>query len=123
MTPHIFVVTLYAEDLIASTHFYRDVIGLSLVPHHGERPHFDLGGIYLALVKVTPLRSEIQPAERFPIIAFAVDDLDTAIRRLQMHPVELPWGIEQDTGSRWVMFNDPAGNLIELVQLIHSQTG
>jgi hypothetical protein len=28
----------------------------------------------------------------------------------------LPWGIEGDARSRWVMFHDPAGNLVELVQ-------
>ena len=49
-------------------------------------------------------------------MAFAVDDLEAAIARLQAHGVELPWGIENDEVSRWVMFHDPAGNLIELVQ-------
>ncbi|HET7088874.1 MAG TPA: hypothetical protein VFL17_09505 [Anaerolineae bacterium] len=32
------------------------------------------------------------------------------------HRVELPWGIEEDAGSRCVMFHDPAGNLIELAR-------
>jgi hypothetical protein len=30
--------------------------------------------------------------------------------------VDLPWGIERDEHSRWAMFHDPAGNLIELVE-------
>ena len=34
-----------------------------------------------------------------------------------MHYVDLPWGVEEDADSRWVMFRDPAGNLIELAQL------
>jgi hypothetical protein len=33
-----------------------------------------------------------------------------------LHNVELPWGLESNPAGRWVMFHDPAGNLIELVQ-------
>ncbi len=40
------VVTLWAEDVAQTAHFYRDVIGLRMLPHHGDRPHFDLR-IYL----------------------------------------------------------------------------
>jgi hypothetical protein len=38
------------------------------------------------------------------------------IDRLRLHHVDLPWGIEEDADSRWVMCYDPAGNLIELAQ-------
>jgi len=31
-------------------------------------------------------------------------------------------GIEEDADSRWVMFHDPAGNLIELAQFKHMAT-
>jgi hypothetical protein len=48
--------------------------------------------------------------------------LDQAIAKLSAHQVELPWGIEQDAGSRWVMFYDPAGNLIEFVSSNDSLT-
>ena len=36
---------------------------------------------------------------------------------LEEHRIALPWGVETDGGSRWVMFHDPAGNLVELVEL------
>jgi len=39
-----------------------------------------------------------------------------AIEQLGLHGVEMPWGVESDSVSRWVMLTDPAGNLIELVQ-------
>ncbi|MBI1882351.1 MAG: VOC family protein, partial [Chloroflexi bacterium] len=58
---------------------------------------------------------QAQPS-RFPLVAFAVEDLDQAVARLHKYHVELPWGIEEGDNSRWVMFHDPAGNLIELVQ-------
>jgi len=90
------------------------VIGLKLRPMHDHRPHFDLGGVHLVILQgrsVPPL--DPVPA-RFPIVAFAVEDLDAAIDRLKAHHVDLPWGIEEDVESRWAMFYDPAGNLIEL---------
>lgn len=114
MNARLAVVSLWAEDVPATAHFYRDVIGLRLLPHHGDRPHFDLGGIYLAILKGSPRPAENARPSRFPIVAFAVRDLDDAVQQLRAQRVELPWGIEEDAGSRWVMFHDPAGNLIEL---------
>jgi catechol 2,3-dioxygenase-like lactoylglutathione lyase family enzyme len=111
------VVSLWAEDIRETAHFYRDVLGLHLMPHHGDRPHFDLGGIYIVLVRGKPaIRQEGSP-DYFPVLAFAVKDLDGAIDRLRSHQVDLPWDIVEGHGTRWIMFHDPAGNLIELVEL------
>jgi catechol 2,3-dioxygenase-like lactoylglutathione lyase family enzyme len=110
------VVSLLAEDVPAATHFYRDVLGLNLLPHHGQRPHFDLGGIFLTILKGHPTPAQNTEPARFPLIAFSVGDLDGMVERLGAHQVALPWGIEKYGPARWVMFNDPAGNLIELVQ-------
>ena len=113
------VVSLWAEDVPTAAHFYRDVIGLRLLSHHSHhdgRPHFDLGGTYLAILKGKPVPARNAEPSHFPLIAFAVDDLDSAIERLRAHRVELPKDIAESADSRWVMFRDPAGNLIELVQ-------
>jgi catechol 2,3-dioxygenase-like lactoylglutathione lyase family enzyme len=110
------VVSLWAEDVPQAAHFYRDVIGLHLLPHHGGRPHFDLGGIYLTILQGRPIPPQDPVPQRFPLVAFAVDDLDATVERLRAHRVEMPWGVEEDQHSRWVMFHDPAGNLIEFVQ-------
>ena len=116
MSPELAVISLWAEDVVATAHFYRDVIGLKLVMHDQHRPHFDLGGAYLVILQGRP-RPPLDPVPaRFPIVAFAVDDLDAAVDRLRLHHVDLPWGIEEDIDSRWVMFYDPTGNLIELAQ-------
>jgi hypothetical protein len=48
------------------------------------------------------------------VVAFAVDDLHEVIQQLKSHNVEMPWGIEEDSDSRWAMFYDPGGNLIEI---------
>jgi catechol-2,3-dioxygenase len=114
MSISLFVASLQIEDLEAGIHFYRDLLGIPLLPHHAGRPHFDLGSCYLVLLRG---KSSLQPAaERFPCLAFTVDDLDTRLEKLRLHGVPLPWGVEQDSGSRWVMFHDPGGNLVELVE-------
>jgi len=116
MNPKLAVISLWAEDVATTAHFYRDVLGLRLLPHHDDGPHFDLGGIYLTILKGRSMPAQNSAPDRFPIIAFAVDDLDAAVERLRTHHVELPRGVEEDANSRWVMFHDPAGNLIEIAQ-------
>ena len=116
MLPRLAVVTLWAEDVAAAVHFYRDVIGLKLLMHDRQRPHFDLGGIYLVILQGRPVPPLDPVPARFPVVAFAVDDLDATVEHLRTQRVELPWGVEEDADSRWVMFYDPAGNLIELAQ-------
>ena len=116
MEPRVAVISLWAEDVTAAAHFYRDAIGLKLLHHPAERPHFEVNGVYLTILKGRPVPAQNSVPARFPLVAFAVDDLDTSLERLRVHKVELPWGVEKDSGSRWVMFHDPAGNLIELVQ-------
>ncbi len=75
-----------------------------------------MDGIYFIALKGKPIPAENPDPERFPLFALSVDNLDEMVRRLQEHGVSLPWGIEQNESERWVMFHDPAGNLIELVQ-------
>jgi catechol 2,3-dioxygenase-like lactoylglutathione lyase family enzyme len=116
MFPKLAVVSLWAENVVATTHFYRDVIGLKLLMHDRHRPHFDLGGAYLVVLQGRSLPPLDPVPARFPIVAFAVDDLDAAVDHLRALQIDLPWGIEEDSDSRWVMFYDPAGNLIELAQ-------
>jgi catechol 2,3-dioxygenase-like lactoylglutathione lyase family enzyme len=116
------VISLWAQDVSATAHFYRDIVGLPLVAHHGDRPHFDLGGSYLVILKGTPSPAQDAIPARFPLVAFTVEDLDAAVARLQAHGVPLPWGVEADDRSRWIMFHDPGGNLVELVQLKQSSS-
>lgn len=112
------VVSLWAEDLSETAHFYRDVIGLRLMPHHADRPHFDLGDIYLVLVQGKPTVRDADAPDHFPVMAFAVRDLEESIEQLRSNNVDLPWEVVEGTGTRWIKFNDPAGNLIELVEFL-----
>ena len=115
MIEDIAVICLWAENVLETVHFYKDVLGLELLPHHHDkRPHFKVGGAYLTILKGKPHPAEDAEPSRFPLFAFQVSDLDQAVERLMDHGVDLPWGVEGQDASRWVMFHDPAGNLIEL---------
>jgi catechol 2,3-dioxygenase-like lactoylglutathione lyase family enzyme len=116
MNTRIAVVSLWAPDVAAAAQFYRDVLGLRTVKKRHKRAHFHLGGTYLVLLQGRPVPAEDSVPARFPLLAFAVDNLDAALERLHEHQVRLPWGIGHDAHSRWAMFHDPAGNLIELVE-------
>ena len=107
------VVTLWVEDVNRTADFYRDILGLPLLTVDRGRPHFDLGGAYLVILPGQPHKVE---GPRFPVLAFAVGDLDAVVHHLKSQGVELPWGVEEDNDSRWVMFHDPGGNLLEIAQ-------
>lgn len=115
-TPNrVVVLSLWAEDVPKTAHFYKDILGLELFQHHhGDRSHFKVGDTYLVILKGKPSPAGDMDPERFPLFALGVPDLDAAVERLKAHGIELPWGVEENAGSRWVMFYDPAGNLIEL---------
>ncbi|OGO69597.1 MAG: hypothetical protein A2Z37_12830 [Chloroflexi bacterium RBG_19FT_COMBO_62_14] len=113
--PRMAVVSLWAEDVIATAHFYRDVIGLELAAQHGNRPHFAVGGVYLVILQGRPRPAESAEPSRFPLIALAVGGFQATVDRLGGAGIRMPWGIEVDADSRWVMFHDPGGNLIEIV--------
>jgi catechol 2,3-dioxygenase-like lactoylglutathione lyase family enzyme len=111
------IVSLWAEDVPATVHFYRHVVGLPLLPHHHHPPALELGpGEYLAIVEGRPAFAQEPGGSRFPVLAFAVRDLDEAVQHLQSHGIELGQGIETGASERWIKVYDPAGNLIELIQ-------
>jgi len=109
------VTSLWTEDVSATVRFYTEVIGLQLClcqGYHMDPPHFDVGGAYLVILKGKSVLA--QNAETFPVIALAVEDLDSAVERLKAHHVDLLKGMQEDESSRWVFFRDPGSNLIEL---------
>ena len=114
------VVSLSVDDLPKAVHFYRDVLGLSLVSHSGDLPHFQLENGLLVLVKGKPQPALDAFPERFPLLAIEVDDLDAMVLKMRKMGIELPYDIEEQHEARYMMFPDPAGNLIELVQIKNS---
>ena len=125
MQPKLAVVTLHAENVAETAAFYHDLIGLELMPHpNPKRAHLKMGiDLYLVILKGKPSRATNTTIERFPVIAFKVDDLDKAVAELQKKGVEIPLGIEEDSVSRWVMLHDPGGNLIEIAEFDETPFG
>jgi catechol-2,3-dioxygenase len=87
----LFVVTLWAQEVGASAHFYRDVLGLPILPHHGSRPHLKVGETILTILKTQLPIDQSGQTSRFPCMAFEVDKLVEAVQNLKNHGVELPW--------------------------------
>jgi catechol-2,3-dioxygenase len=111
------VVTLWAEDVQKMTDFYQNILGLPLIAIHDGRPHFDFGGGYLIVLTGKPYKLQEAMQSRFPILAFAVENLPEFIHQLEKYNIEMPWGVETDSDSSWVMFHDPGGNLIEVAKM------
>ena len=110
-------VALWVEDFTSVLHFYQDILGLDLISHHGDVPQLKVGDGILVLVKgKLPPAIDAFPAD-FPLIAFEVNDLDKMVERLMAENVELKSSIEERRDSRWIKVCDPAGNLIELVEI------
>ncbi len=110
-------VALWVEDFASVLHFYQDILGLDLISQHGDVPQLQVGDGLLVLVKgKLPAAIDAFPAD-FPLIAFEVNDLNKMVNTLMAENVELKSGIEERRDSRWIKVCDPAGNLIELVEI------
>lgn len=110
-------VALWVEDFASVLHFYQVILGLDLISHHGDVPQLKVGDGILVLAKgKLPPAIDAFPAD-FPLIAFEVNDLDKMVGRLMAEKIELRSSIEERRDSRWIKVCDPAGNLIELVEL------
>ncbi len=117
MIKRLAAVALWVEDFISVLHFYQDILGLDLISHHGDVPQFQVGDGILVLVKgKLPHAIDAFPAE-FPLVAFEVNDLNKIADTFTAENVELLSGIEERRDSRWIKVRDPAGNLIELVEI------
>jgi len=116
-------VGIYAQDTAKLSEWYARVLGLSerrRIEKEGRPPIVFLGGETGAVVEILP--TETAPAARdltcpgFTHLGIAVDDLDAERERLAALGVEM-WGVRA-TSNGWKIgyFNDPEGNILELVQ-------
>lgn len=108
------LVFYWARDLDASTSFYRDVLGLTLLrAEAGQWAEFDAGGRRFAL-HAAPPGQQVQPGGATAV--FEVDDLDRAKGELRARGVE--FGFEGDVAgyARFATFHDPDGNDVQLIE-------
>jgi catechol 2,3-dioxygenase-like lactoylglutathione lyase family enzyme len=114
MLKRVAVVGVSAQNVSRAAHFYRDVLGLRLLQHHAGPPHLQVGDLYLAVFE----RAILETESKTPLMAFEVDDLDTAMAALAARGVVFEDGIHQDGEAQWATFYDTEGNLLELVQFL-----
>ena len=113
------VVTVWADNFEETVNFYKKVLGMNDIHQESKGIiHFKIDDVLFTIMKGKPASATNSIIPRFPIIAFSVGDIQKSFAVLKENKVELPWGIEESPAAKWVMFHDPAGNLIELVQFL-----
>lgn len=108
-------VSLNVSDVDRSLAFYRDVVGMTVLP----RPDFPFGGAWLDAGggRQVHLIEATVPADHGQHVAFRVDDLDLVIGALRAVGVEVPDARRVgDTSIRQTFVLDPDGNRLELTQ-------
>lgn len=108
-------VSLNVTDTERSLGFYRDVLGMAVLP----RPDFSFGGAWLDAGngrQIHLIEARV-PTDHGQHVAFRVDDIDAvvaALRSAGFTPNDpRPVG---DTAIRQTFLRDPDGNLLEFTQ-------
>jgi lactoylglutathione lyase len=124
-------IALQVRDLDASTHFYRDVLGvpLSIGDNEdalddrwiggGHQEHSWREGAYLHFA-LFPATGGRQPSEHTQL-GFAVDDLRAVHRRVVAAGVNVLHGPGDEPWGMTARYSDPDGNVVGLTQLSGSR--
>ncbi len=121
---NIFAITLIAEDLDKSKHFYQHVFGLPLVFEDSDSAVYKIGETMINLLKVSAAHELVEPAKvgdrsagPRQVFTISVTDVDAICRELaskgvkpKSGPIDRPWGI------RTANFEDPSGNIWEIAK-------
>jgi catechol 2,3-dioxygenase-like lactoylglutathione lyase family enzyme len=117
-------ITLFVEDLPATSQFYQEVFGLPIYFEDPDSAVFNFGNTLINLLKVTEAPDLIGPAKvadphagsRFQF-TIDVDDVDAMCAELAKRGVELLNGpIDRPWGIRTASFRDPAGHVWEIAK-------
>lgn len=118
----IFAITLFAEDLAATTRFYTEVFGLPVVFQDANSAVFQLGETLVNLLDVSQAPGLIAPAAVAPSdgsarfqLTLKVDDVDAMCAQLARRGVTLLNGpMDRPWGPRTATFRDPTGTIWEI---------
>lgn len=119
------------SDYAVSRDFYTRVLGLAVLAenHRADRQSWKLdlalpdgSRIELFSFAKPPPRPSAPEAAGLRHLAFAVADIDAAIRHLQAHGVAVePVRVDEYTGRCFTFFKDPDGLPLELYETGESQ--
>jgi len=106
-------VAICVRDSEEALVFYRDVLGLAVLP----RPDFGFGGYWLDAggQQVHLMQSE-EARPRGDHCAIRVDDLDAAVNDIRAHGVTVNPIDHMPGAGHQAFLHDPSGNFIELNQ-------
>lgn len=120
-------VAVICTDYAVSKRFYTDVLGLRVLAEHYREARdswkLDLalpdgGQIELFSFPAPPERPTRPEARGLRHLAFAVDDLDHWVQRLQAANVAVePVRVDEYTGQRFTFFSDPDDLPLELYEV------
>jgi len=120
-------IAIICADYARSKAFYTEVLGLEIVRevHRAERNSYKLdlavqGQYIIELFSFPspPPRPSRPEAQGLRHLAFAVADVEAAIRHLGMHGVTCePVRVDEFTGRRFTFFADPDGLPLELYEV------
>jgi catechol 2,3-dioxygenase-like lactoylglutathione lyase family enzyme len=117
-------ITLFVEDLAATTAFYREVFGLPVVFEDDDSAVFRFGNTLINLLKSSAAPELIEPAAVAPPEAGArfqltidVDDVVAMCAELAKRGVKLLNGpLDRPWGVRTASFRDPGGHIWEIAK-------
>ena len=106
--------TLYISDLQKSTKSYQETLGLNKKYEYRSYVGCECGGVEIGLIP----REKPEIGKDGPSIRFLVDNVDETCKALKdrgvrftVEPHDEPWG------GRQAKFQDPDGNILELIQI------
>lgn len=108
-------VGLPTSDRAASIGFFRDVLGLEVIPHQIDGNSLvwtrALDGGMVHLIEPPPT----ERGDARTHVALQVDDIDAALEAIKSAGIEITSGPgERHNGQRFFFVNDPDGNRIEI---------
>ncbi|MDF2869225.1 MAG: hypothetical protein K0R05_800 [Anaerocolumna sp.] len=119
-------IAIICSDYVKSKAFYTEVLGLQIIRevYRKERDSYkldlSLNGVYLIELfsfQSPPQRPSYPEAAGLRHLAFAVDNLELAVRELTGRGVEVePIRIDALTGKKCTFFQDPDGLPLELYE-------
>ncbi len=104
---------LYCRDVASSVAFYRDVLQLPLLDEHGDKAHFDAGGIRLSLHPAS--QSDLPPLGSFLVFLIQYD-IERVYEELTQRGVRFEGPLKEEEYGRDAWFRDPDGHQIFIWQ-------
>ncbi len=122
---HINAISLFVEDLQATSAFYREVFGVAILFEDESSVAVKFDNLVVNLLRVEDAREIVDPGavatrdsgSRFQLSIW-VDDVDAVCTQLRKRGVELLGPRDRPWGMRTANFIDPAGHSWEVAQKI-----